>query len=74
MDKTQYPVKAISRKNLSYTEKVEFISTDSSEIDKLAAQLEDIDVFIELLGPSPDTLSNIEKRINQASHFHPISI
>lgn len=59
-------MKAISRKNLAYTEKVEFISTDSSEDNKLAAQLEDIDVFIELLGHSTDALSNIEKRVNQA--------
>lgn len=64
-DKVQYPVKAISRKERVSTDMVQFVSTDLNEIDKLATQLKGVDVFIELLGPSPDTFGNVEKIIAQ---------
>lgn len=62
-EKIQYPVKAISRKERVSTDKVQFISTDLNETGKLAEQLKGADVFIELLGPSPDTFGNVEKII-----------
>ncbi|RLV91963.1 hypothetical protein JA1_003507 [Spathaspora sp. JA1] len=65
--KIQYPIKALTRKAQTSTDKIQYIQTEitSETVDSIAKQLAGVDVIIELVSHNPDLLNTLEQVVVQ---------